>query len=223
MKTKMIMLLLTGLVMAAAIQLALDNDNYHAEFRTPSPSPGLTTAHAYPPAVGILSGSKNCMSCHVNNGPWNDDGKLIVDILDADTKRSVKQPDGSFVIETERWEQKKLLTVIGWLKEKTAPPPARNAWLYIDPSTIGTSSLSKFAPNWDVNLPLSCRLVGDQLPGYENANITSLPMIIQPMSNAQHAELQLQIMLTKGESAKGNAKEGMTSNYFERKVFLKVK
>jgi hypothetical protein len=135
----------------------------------------------------------------------------------------MKQPDGSFVIEVERWEQKKLLTVIGWLKDKAAPVPVRNAWLYIDPSTIGTPSLSKFAPNWDVNLPLSCRLVGDQLPGYEDANITSLPMIIQPMSSAQNAEIQLQIMLTRGESTKGKANVGMLGNYFERRVILKVK
>lgn len=223
MKTKIIILLVGGLAIATAMSLQLDRTKYHNEFNEPHHSLGLNVAYAYPPGVGILSSSKNCMGCHVSNGPWNDDSKLIVDILDADTKKSMKQPDGSFVIEAERWEQKKLLTVIGWLKDKTAPAPARNAWLYIDPSTIGTPSLSKFAPNWDVNLPLSCRLVGDQLPGYESANITSLPMIIQPMSNAQNAELQFQIMLTRGESVKGNAKEGMAGNYFERKVLLKIK
>lgn len=223
MKTKIITLLITGLVMATAIELPFGEESYHVEFREPHQSLGLNLAYAYPPAVGILSSSKNCVSCHVSNGPWNDDSKLIADILDADTKKSMKQADGSFLIEAGRWEQKKLLTVIGWIKEKSAPVPYRNAWLYIDPSTIGTPSLSRFAPNWDVNLPLSCRLVGDQLPGYENADITSLPMIIQPMSNAENAGLQLQIMLTKGESAKGNAKEGMMGNYFERKVFLKIK
>lgn len=163
------------------------------------------------------------MSCHVSNGQWSEDNKLIVDILDAETKISLKQPDGTFVIETKRWEQKKLLTVIGWIKDKAVSAPYRNAWLYVDPTTIGTPSLSKFAPNWDVNLTLSCRVVGDKLPGYENADITSLPMIIQPMSNAKDTELQLQIMLTKGESVKGNAHEGMLGNYFERKVFLKIK
>jgi hypothetical protein len=113
--------------------------------------------------------------------------------------------------------------VIGLIKDKSGSAPYGNAWLYIDPTTIGTPSLSKFAPNWDVNLPLSCRLVGDNLPGYEDVDITSLPMIIQPMSNAKDTELQLQIMLTKGESVKGNAQEEMLGNYFERKVFLKIK
>lgn len=70
---------------------------------------------------------------------------------------------------------------------------------------------------------MSCRLVGDKLPGYEDADITSLPMTIQPLSNAKNTELQLQVMLTKGESVKGKAKEGMLVNYFEKNVILKIK
>ncbi|HEY4656741.1 MAG TPA: hypothetical protein VIH22_19625 [Cyclobacteriaceae bacterium] len=220
---RIIIVSLVASLCAVVYSTLINQENfYHPEFSKPRPSFGIEAAHAYPPAVGILSSSKNCMSCHVDNGPWNEDN-LIVDILDMDTKKSLKQSDGSFVIETERWEQKKLITVVGWIREKSVPAPYRNAWLYLDPSTVGTLSLSKFAPDWDVNLPLSCRVVGDKLPGYENADITSLPMIIQPMSNAKNAELQLQIMLTKGESIKGNAQEGMLGNYFERKVFLKIK
>lgn len=223
MKTKIAFIL--GIALASIIFSSLlhEETGYHPEFREPHTSFGIEEALAYPPGVGLLSSSKNCVSCHSSKGPWNEDNKLIVDILDADTKKSFKQPDGSFVIETERWEQKKLLTVIGWMKDKSVSAPYRNAWLYIDPTTIGTPSLSKFAPNWDVNLPLSCRIVGDKLDGYENADITSLPMIIQSLGNAKNTELQLQIMLTKGESIKGNALEGMLGNYFERKVFLKIK
>jgi hypothetical protein len=198
---------------------------YHPEFgeqQAPS-SFGISTAYAYPPGVGILSGSTSCLSCHANNGPWKDDASAIIDILDKDTQKSFKQPDGSFVVEMKRWEQKTVLTVIGSQKGISAPVPYRNAWLYIDPSTIGTSSLSKFAPNWNVNLPMSCRLVGDNLKGYEDANITSLPMTIQPLENAMDAEIQLQVMLTRGESMKGNALEGISGNYFERRVKLVVK
>ena len=143
--------------------------------------------------------------------------------MDKETKKSFRQPDGSFLIEVKRWEQKTLLTVIGRKKDNSVALPYRNAWLYIDPTTIGTNSLSKFAPGWDVNLPMSCRITGDKLPGYDDADITSLPMTIQPLSNAADAEMQLQVMLTKGESIKGNAQEGMLGNYFERKVFLKIK
>jgi hypothetical protein len=223
MKRKAVYLLIVGFGVALFVTLRGQNNFHHPEFK-PHGSFEINAAYAYPPGVGILSSSKNCMSCHSSNGPWKDDQKLIIDVLDKDTKKSLKQPDGSFLIETKRWEQKTVLTVIGWVKEneKSGSVPYRNAWLYIDPSTIGTQSLSKFAPNWDVNLPMSCRVVGDKLPGYENADITSLPMTIQPLSNAKDAELQLQVMLTKGESVKGNAKEGMIGSYFERKIILKV-
>jgi hypothetical protein len=42
------------------------------------------------------------------------------------------------------------------------------------------------------------------------------------LSNAKNAEIQLQVMLTKGESVKGNAQEGMSGSYFERTVRMKV-
>ncbi len=222
MKTKSFIALTAVMAVIFIVQLT-SNDYYyyHPEFNINKSTVGA--AYAYPPAVGILSNSKNCISCHANNGPWKDESKIIIDILDRETKKSFKQPDGSFLIETKRGEQKTVLTVIGRKKDDSIATPYRNAWLYIDPSTIGTNSLSKFAPGWDVNLSISCRLVGDNLPGYEDADITSLPMTIQPTNNAEDAEIQLQVMLTKGESVKGNAQEGMLGNYFEKKVQLIVK
>jgi hypothetical protein len=226
MKNKSIIALLAFTAIVFIGQLTTTNEQaYHPTFSDASNhhSIGFSAAFAYPPGVGILSDKKNCVSCHVSNGPWNDKSKIIIDILDMETKQSLKQPDGSFLIETNRWAQKTVLTVIGSLKDEALPVPYRNAWLYIDTTTIGANSLSKFAPGWDVNLPMSCRVVGDNLPGFENANITSLPMTIQPMTNANNAELQLQVMLTKGESVKGKAKEGMLGNYFEQKVKLVVR
>ncbi len=61
-------------------------------------------AAAYPPAVGIIGKAKNCLACHVNNGPWMDDGAIIIDVVDKETKRSLKQPDGSFLIQAKRGE-----------------------------------------------------------------------------------------------------------------------
>jgi hypothetical protein len=224
MKTKAFFLSVLVLGIAALSTIMSEQPSYHPEFGDNSSTPlfGINAAHAYPPAVGILSNSRNCMSCHVNNGPWKDENKLIIDILDRNTKRSLKQPDGSFLIEAKRWEQKTVLTVIGQKKNSTIISPYRNAWLYVDSTTIGKQTLSKFAPDWDVNLPMACRIVGDQLPGYEDAEISILPMTIQPLSNAKDAELQLQVMLTKGESVKGKANEGMQGNYFEKKVMLQV-
>lgn len=225
MKIKAFILSVFVLGIAAFSTIMRQQSSYHPEFSESSSTSrfGINAAYAYPPAVGILSSSKNCMSCHVNNGPWKEENNLIIDVLDMETKKSLKQSNGSFLIEAKRWEQKTVLTVIGHKKTNTVSAPYRNAWLYIDTATIGTHSLSKFAPDWDVNLPMSCRLVGDKLPGYEDAEITSLPMTIQPLGNAKNVELQLQVMLTKGESVKGKAKEGMLGNYFEKKVILKIK
>jgi len=179
-------------------------------------------AFTYPPGVGILSKAKSCVSCHVNNGPWSDEQKTIIDVLDKETMQSLRQPDGSFLLEVKRGHQRTVLTVIGRPKDDDAPTPYRNAWTYIDPTRIPTNSLSKFAAGWLVDLQLSCRVVGDKLQGFEGARITVLPMTIHPLDDARDADLQLQVMLTKGESVKGNAKVGMLGNYFERKVKLKV-
>jgi hypothetical protein len=225
MKAKGLILTVTILGIAVFSTIIRPRPSYHPEFGGQHEAAlfGINAAYAYPPAVGILSNSKNCMSCHTSNGPWNEEDRLVIDIVDMETKKSFKQDDGSFLIEAKRWEQKTVLTVIGQKSGKSQIKPYRNAWLYIDPATIGTHSLSKFAPDWDVNLPMACRVVGDKLPGYEDAAITSLPMTIQPLTNAKNAELQLQVMLTKGESVKGKAQEGMIGNYYERKVILTVK
>jgi len=177
---------------------------------------------AYPPAVGILGKSNSCLACHANNGPWTNQEKTIVDILDKETGQSLRQSDGTFLIEAKRGQARTVVTVIGRGKGDAAPAPYRNAWLYVDPTQIGTSSLSKFAPGWAVNLPMSCRIVGDTVKGYEGAAVTALPMTIRPSDDARDATLQLQVMLTRGESVKGKPTEGMLGNYFERTVRLKV-
>jgi hypothetical protein len=177
---------------------------------------------SYPPAVGIIGKAKNCLVCHVNNGPWQDEGNTIIDILDKKTKKSLIQTDGSFLIEVQRGVTTTVLTVIGRKKGDQAESPYRNAWLYVDPQRIKSASLSKFAPGWSVNLPMACRIIGDKLEGFGGAKITALPMSIRPGDDAYDVEIQLQVMLTKGESVKGRAKEGMKGNYFERVVRLKV-
>ena len=65
---------------------------YHPEFNETNTSAlfRISTAYAYPPAVGILSNAKNCLVCHANNGPWKDDDKTIIDILDKETRKSFK-------------------------------------------------------------------------------------------------------------------------------------
>jgi hypothetical protein len=188
----------------------------------PALNPRSQQAYAYPPGVGILSKAKNCLACHANNGPWAAEEKTIIDIIEKDSKKSFRQPDGSFLVQVKRHESLTVRTVIGYKKNDANVAPYRNGWIYVDPTTIESSSLSKFAPGWDVSLQLSCRLVGDNLEGYEDCSLTVLPMTIRPLDAARDAQLILQGMLTRGESVKGKAKEGMVGNYFERKVMLRV-
>lgn len=183
-------------------------------------SPGL--AGAYPPAVGIVGQSRSCTSCHASNGPWTDASLTIVDVLDETTRHSLRQPDGRFLLEVDRGETATVITVLGRRAEDSTAPPIRNAWLYLDPSRLETGALSKFAPGWDVNLPMACRIVGDAVPEYPGAALTALPMTLRPGDAAQDSELELQIMLTSGESAKGDPDSWLKSNYLLRKLVLRV-
>jgi hypothetical protein len=184
---------------------------------------GTGAAFAYPPAVGILGSSRNCLACHADNGPWKDDAGLILDVLDKESGKSLRQTDGSFLIAARRGEAKTVLTVIGSRADTSAPAPHRNAWLYVDPARIGdASSLGKFAPGWSVNLPMACRLVGDASAAHTGSRVTVLPMTVRPGDDARDARIELQVMLTKGESLKGKPREGMVGSYFERTVKLEV-
>lgn len=184
---------------------------------------GAGTAFGYPPAVGILGSSRNCLACHVDNGPWKDGASLILDVLDKESGKSLEQADGSFLIAARRGEAKTVLTVIGWRAGSAEEAPYRNAWLYVDPARIGdASALGKFAPGWAVNLPMACRLAGDVSDAYPRARLTVLPMTIRPGDDAGDAQIELQVMLTKGESVKGKPREGMIGSYFERVVRLVV-
>lgn len=177
---------------------------------------------AYPPAVGILGNSRDCMACHVDNGPWKDEGIVSVDIIDKETGQSLKQSDGTFLIQARRGELKTVLTVIGCRRAEHSEIPYRNAWIYVDPDMIGATAISSFAPGWNVNLPMACRIVGDKWMESDDADYTVLPMSIRPTDAARETEIELQVMVTKGESVKGKAAEGLIANYFKYNVKLKV-
>ena len=177
---------------------------------------------AYPPAVGILGNSPDCLACHANNGSWKDDGTVIIDIVDKETGKSLKQADGTFLIQAKRGEKKTILTIIGSKRQEGLEAPSRNAWIYVDPDMIGASALSSFAPGWNVNLPMACRVVGDPWSDSADGDYTVLPMSVRPTDAAQDAQIVLQVMLTRGKSVKGEPKEGLIANYFERKVILKI-
>ena len=182
-----------------------------------------TPATAYPPAVGIVGKSRQCVSCHSNDGPWKDDDNLIVDLLDKESGVSLRQEDGSFAISAKVDEKTTVLVVLGRVKGDTAPAPHRNGWIFIDPSLIARDSLgAKFAPGWEANLSMSCRLVGDTHADYEGANITVTSMTVRPTGEAKDTDIEWQFMLTSGDAVKGNAQAGLTQNCFTRTIRLKV-
>lgn len=180
-------------------------------------------ALAYPPAVGILGKSPNCLNCHVDNGTWTDGPDLIIDLIDQQANRSLKQADGSFLLEIQRNQALTLTTIIGYRKKEGQVSPYRNAWLYIDSSHIASPSLSTFPAGWAVNLPMACRLVGDKSALYSDADVTALPMTLRADSTAVDGVVVLQVMLTSGAAVKGNAKAGMIGNFFQRRLVLKIK
>ncbi len=59
---------------------------------------------AYPPAVGIIGPSRDCLACHADNGPWKDEKGIVIDIIDKVSGKSLKQEDGSFLIAARRGE-----------------------------------------------------------------------------------------------------------------------
>ena len=180
-------------------------------------------ASAYPPAVGIVGEARNCMACHANDGPWTEDASLIVDLLDKESGKSLREKDGSFLISAKPEQKRTVLIVLGRAKGDTAPAPHRNGWIFVDPALISRDHLgSKFAPGWEADLSMSCRLVGDNHKAFEGAKITVLPMTVRPTGAAKDAEVEWQILMTSGEAVKGDAKQGLVQNYFERKVRLKV-
>jgi hypothetical protein len=166
-----------------------------------------------------MGNSQNCLSCHVENGPWKDDEMAAVDILDKATGKSLRQADGSFLMETHRNESKTILLVLGRKADDDAEPPTRNGWIFVDHKS---STLSKFAPGWQANAQYGCRVVGDTITGFEGARVTVTPMTMVAGENAGDAEITLHAMMTKGTGVKGKPKEGLTLNYFERKLMLKV-
>ena len=179
-------------------------------------------AAASPPAVGIIGNSRSCISCHANTGPWTAGPDLIVDLIDKETQQSLRQPDGSFLVTTKRGTAATAIAVIGYRGMTPEQSPHRNGWIFVDSTTIGTSSLSKFAPGWEISVPYGCKISGDSIAAYPGAAVTTAPISIRPTETAQDADVTFQTLMTSGEPVKGKPKSGLTSNYHARIVHLRI-
>ena len=179
-------------------------------------------AQAYPPGVGIMSDKRSCTGCHASTGPWSDETMTIAEILDGDTKTSLRRPNGSFQIDVVRGQTRRVITILGRRADDQLLPPTRNGWTFVDTAQLSTSSFSKFAPGWDVNLNMACRMVGDTIGAYPGAQVTVLPMTVRPTDAARDAELEWQCLLTTGSPVKGRPDTGLVANFLTRQVRLHV-
>ena len=179
-------------------------------------------AVASPPAVGIVSNSRSCISCHASTGPWTAGPDLVLDLIDKDTQQSLRQPDGSFLLTTKRGSAATAIAVIGYRGLTPEQSPHRNGWTFVDSTSIGTSSLSKFAPGLEISVPYGCKICGDSIAAYPGAVVTTAPISIRPTETAQNADVTFQTLMTSGEPVKGKPKSGLTSNYHARIVHLRV-
>jgi hypothetical protein len=182
----------------------------------------FTLGHASPPAVGMASNAKSCLSCHASAGPWPEGASLVLDILDKNTMASLRQPDGSFQINCKRGQTASVVTVLGYQPQEKQPVPHRNGWIFVDTTLIGTPSVSKFAAGWEADIIYGCKIVGDKSAAYPDAMVTTSPMTVRPLGNAANTDISLQVLLTAGEAVKNKAKEGLQSNYFVRTVRLRI-
>lgn len=177
---------------------------------------------AYPPVVSIMGMGTRCVDCHLDNGPWIEDELLVIDILDKETKQSLGQSDGTFLVEVPRNASKTVLCIIGRLAEDPNPPPFRNGWIFFDPKMLDQPALSKFPPGWEVNATYGCRLVGDKLDLYPDATLTVTSMTIRPSDKAEDGILTWMLGLTVGDPPKGKPTEGMLGNFYEYQVKLRI-
>ena len=168
------------------------------------------------PGVPLEGRQKTCLSCHINTGPWNDEEKTIIEILDPKTGTSFKKPDGSFAIPVKKGEERRVLVVLGveptysWIPEWTA-------WLFVHPEALqkDPESSPKFAPNWEVNRAFCGKRLGESVKGFEEKKVASITMTIRPLKDAKDETVLLQVFFKSGDRTK-------VGNYFERKVLLQV-
>lgn len=175
----------------------------------------VTDVSAYP-AASLEGRQKSCLSCHKNTGPWKDESKIVIDIIDPQTGESFKQEDGSFLIEVKRDEVRRVKTVLG-VSSDLEWVPEFVAWLYADPEEIqrAPESSLKFAPNWEVNRPFCGKRVAGTVKGFEGKKVATLTMSLRPLKEAKDADISLQVLFKSFDRT-------LVGNYYERKVNLRV-
>lgn len=168
------------------------------------------------PTAPIVGRQTSCLNCHKNTGPWTDEAKTIIEMLDSQTGESLKQKDGSFLITVKRNEIKTVQVVFGVTGDVEKAPECIS-WCFVDPIEQKQSSdaSNKFAPHWEVNAQYGGRFVGDKVKGYETHKIVASTMSLRPTEKAKDGKLVLQVLFP-------IAFRGLDGNYFEKQVTLKL-
>ncbi len=177
---------------------------------------GFSTT-VYPwPAVPLEGRQKNCLSCHLNTCPWNEEEKIIIDIRDPKTGTSFHKQDGSFHVPVRKGEERRVLVVLGveptysWIPEWTA-------WLFVHPEALqkDPESSLKFAPKWEVNRTYCGKRLGESVKGFEGKKVAAITMTLRPLKGAKDETVLLQVLFKSGDRT-------MVGNYYEREVHLQV-
>lgn len=168
------------------------------------------------PASSLEGRQKSCLSCHKDTGPWKDESKMVIDIIDPETGQSFRQVDGSFLIPVKRNEVRRVKTVLGASADLEWVPECV-AWLYVDPEELqkAPESSLKFAPHWEVNRPFCGKRLVETLKGFEGKKVATITMSIRPLKEAKDATVLLQVLFKSFDRT-------LVGNYFEHKVNLKV-
>lgn len=172
-------------------------------------------ATAYP-AASLEGRQKSCIACHQNSGPWNDESKLLIDIVDAASGKSLKTADGSFEIAVRRGEERRVRTVFG--ADQSLPwRPECAGWLYVDPRELETApeSSSKFAPGWAVNRAFCGKRLNEDLKEYPGKKGGGLTMTLSPREGAKDATIELQVLFKSMDPT-------LVGNYYVKRVNLKA-
>jgi hypothetical protein len=168
------------------------------------------------PAASLQSRDKDCAVCHSSANAWMDTSKLVIDIVDTKTGKSLKTTDGSFEIPVKRGSELRVNSVFG-VKPGYRFPPEMVGWLYVSPQELQSAheSDSKFAPGWQVNRAFCMKRLVETIDGFPGDQLAAVTMTVRPLDGAQDATVSLQVLLK-------SSGRGLPGEYFERVVHLRV-
>jgi hypothetical protein len=168
------------------------------------------------PAAPLQNRNKDCAVCHTSTNAWMDTSKLIIDIVDTKTGKSLKTANGSFEIPVKRGSELRVNSVLG-VKPGYRFPPEKVGWLYVSPEALQSAQESdpKFAPGWQVNRAFCMKRLVEKIDGFPGNQLAAVTMTVRPLEGAEDATVSLQVLLK-------SSGRGLVGEYFESTVHLRV-